>query len=208
MARRFDSVVWRARAIAALAQLATIFVGVTLAFLFEGYRKQIDEAADTRQAVAGIIHELGHYAERGAFHAGKFEQSIEAWRAADRAGHRTAPLLYRLPGALSPPAAAWESAMSSGAVNHLDPSLKLEIGYFYSEMMGVHANYQRQVEFAEREVMPRALQGDAAFYGPDGKLLPEFQVHIALVAEFASALKQLSARAEALKRKLEAIQIR
>ncbi|HET7777814.1 MAG TPA: hypothetical protein VFL07_04620 [Rudaea sp.] len=206
MAKRFDSVIWRARAIAALAQLTTIFIGVTLAFLFEGYRKQIDEAADLRQAVAGIISELGHYAERGTFHALQFEQSIEAWRAADRAGHQAAPMLYRLPGALTPPAAAWESALSSGAASHLDPSLKLEIGYFYNEMLGIHANYRRQVDFAEREVMPRALQGAAAFYGSDGRLLPAFQVHIALIGEFADDLKRLSLRADELKKKLEGYQ--
>jgi len=206
MVKRFDSVIWRARAVPALAQLTTIFIGVTLAFLFEGYRKQIDEAADLRQAVAGIISELGHYAERGTFHALQFEQSLEAWRAADRAGQRAAPTLYRLPGALTPPAAAWESALSSGAASHLDPALKLEIGYFYSEMLGIHANYRRQVDFAEREVMPRALQGAAAFYGPDGKLLPMFQVHLALVGEFAADLKRLSLRAGELKQKLEAYQ--
>jgi len=206
MVKRFDSVIWRARAIGALAQLTTIFIGVTLAFLFEGYRKQIDEAADLRQAVAGIISELGHYAERGNFHALQFEQSIEAWREADRAGHQAAPLLYRLPGALTPPAAAWESALSSGAASHLDPALKLEIGYFYNEMLGIHANYRRQVDFAEREVMPRALKGTAAFYGSDGKLLPEFQVHLALIGEFAADLKRLSLRAGELKQKLEGYQ--
>jgi len=206
MVKRFDSVIWRARAIAALAQLTTIFIGVTLAFLFEGYRKQIDEAADLRQAVAGIISELGHYAERGAFHAQQFESSIEGWHEADRAGRKTAPVLYRLPGALTPPAAAWESALSSGAASRLEPALKLEIGYFYNEMLGIHANYRRQVEFAEREVMPRALQGAAAFYGSDGKLLPEFQVHLALIGEFAADLKRLSLRAGELKQKLEANQ--
>ena len=206
MVKRFDSVIWRARAIGALAQLTTIFIGVTLAFLFEGYRKQIDEAADLRQAVAGIISELGHYAERGNFHALQFEQSIEAWREADRAGHQAAPLLYRLPGALTPPAAAWESALSSGAASHLDPALKLEIGYFYNEMLGIHANFRRQVDFAEREVMPRALKGAAAFYGSDGKLLPEFQVHLALIGEFAADLKRLSLRAGELKQKLEGYQ--
>jgi len=206
MVKRFDSVIWRARAIGALAQLTTIFIGVTLAFLFEGYRKQIDEAADLRQAVAGIISELGHYAERGNFHALQFEQSIEAWRETDRAGHQAAPLLYRLPGALTPPAAAWESALSSGAASHLDPALKLEIGYFYNEMLGIHANYRRQVDFAEREVMPRALKGAAAFYGSDGKLLPEFQVHLALIGEFAADLKRLSLRAGELKQKLEGYQ--
>ena len=162
MAQRFDTAIWRARAISALAQLTAIFIGVTLAFLFEGYRKQLDEAADLRQAIDGIVYELDHYAERGMFHVQKFEQSIEAWHQADREGRQAAPVVYRLPGALTPPAAAWESALSSGAASHLDPALKLEIGYFYNEFRGVHANYQRQVEFAEREVMPRALQSPAS----------------------------------------------
>jgi len=203
MVKRFDSVIWRARAIAALAQLTTIFVGVTLAFLFEGYRKQVDEAADVRQAVAGIAYELGHYVERGTFHVQEFEKSIEAWRAADREGRQAAPIVYRLPGALTPPAAAWESALASGAASHLDPALKLEIGYFYSEFLGEHANYRRQVEFAEREVLPRALQSPAAFYGSDGKLRPEFLVHLQLVGEFAADMKRLCVRASELKQKLE-----
>jgi len=72
----------------------------------------------------------------------------------------------------------------------------------------VHANYRRQVEFAEREVMPRALQGAAAFYGSDGKLQPQFQVHLSLVAEFAADIKRLCLRASELKQKLEASQAR
>ena len=203
---RFDPAVWRARALAALAQLALIFVGVTLAFVFEGWRKEIDEAAETRQTVKSLMSELGHYEERGLFHAERFEQSIVALREAERAGRREPLLLYRLPGALRPPAAAWEAAVSSGVANRIDPALRLEIGWLYSELVGVHENYRRQVEFAEREVMPRALQGADGFYGPDGRLLPQFQVHIALVAEFAQDVKRLSAKAGELKRKLEATQ--
>jgi hypothetical protein len=58
---RFDTALWRSRALSALAQLTLIFVGVTLAFVFEGWRKQLDEAADVRQTVDGLITELRHY---------------------------------------------------------------------------------------------------------------------------------------------------
>jgi len=54
--------------------------------------------------------------------------------------------------------------------------------------------------------MPRALLGAPAFYGSDGKLLPEFQVHLALIGEFAADLKRLSLRAGELKQKLEGYQ--
>ncbi|SRR5258706_8890092 len=204
MNNRFDPERWRARTISALAQLTAIFVGVTLAFLFEGYRKQIDEAADLRQAVDNIVTELGHFEEHGTTLAERIAQSIEAWHEADHAGRQEAPVLHRIPGAQSPPTAAWDSAVSSGLANRLEPALRLELGWFYSEYVGIHANYARRESFAEQEVMPRALQGAAAFYGSDGKLRPEFQVHLALMGEFAADLKRLSLQAGELKRKLQA----
>lgn len=206
MKRNFDSERWRGRAASALAQLVAIFVGVTLAFLFEGYRKQLDEAADLRDAVASIIIELGHYEERGSMHARRFTQSIEAWRAADRAGRKEAPKLYRLPGALKPPTAAWDSAVASGLATQIEPSLALEIGYFYSEFTGIHANYARREIYAEQEIMPRSVQGADAFYYAEGGLRPEFQVHLTLLAEFAADVERLSLRAGELKRKLVALQ--
>lgn len=51
--------------------------------------------------------------------------------------------------------------------------------------------------------MPRVLQGAAAFYGPDGKLKPEFRVHLQLYEEFVADLKRLSAQGGELRRKLE-----
>jgi hypothetical protein len=54
----------------------TIFIGdTTLAFLFEGYRQaRSTRPADLRQSVGRASSAiLGHYAERGAFHALQFE---------------------------------------------------------------------------------------------------------------------------------------
>ena len=115
MPPRFDASLWRNRALAALAQLATIFVGVTLAFVFDGWRKQLDQSEDVRQTMDGLIAELGHYDKNGHELAARFEQSIEAWRAEDRAG-RQAPLdLFRIPGAPYPPAACLRPAPACGA---------------------------------------------------------------------------------------------
>lgn len=205
MSLRIDAALWRARALMALAQLALIFVGVTLAFVFEGWRKQLDEASDVRQTIDGLIVELGHYEKHGGELALRMEQSVEAWRAEDRAGRHAVLDLYRIPGAPYPPAAAWESAVSSGVANRLDPVLRLELGWYYSETSGIHANYARQIAFHEREVMPRALQGAAAFYDADGKLRPEFRVHLQLYEEFVADLKRLSAQGGELRHKLEAL---
>lgn len=198
----FDAPLWRRRALAALAQLTTIFLGVTLAFVFEGWRKQLDEAADVRQTMDGLVTELAHYETHGAELVTRFEASIAAWRRADDAG-RKAPLdIFRIPGAPYAPAAAWESAVSSGVINRMDPALRLELGWYYSEMGGIHVNYQRYLAFQEREVLPRVIEGAAAFYGADGKLKPEFQVHLMLTEEFVGDLRKLTARAGELRRKL------
>ena len=208
MPLRIDYALWRKRALAALAQLTTIFLGVTLAFLFEGWRKQLDEAADVRQTIDGLIVELTHYEDHGADLVAKLAKSIDAWHAAERAG-RQAPLdIFRIPGAPYPPAAAWESAVSSGVVNRMDPALRIELGWFYSELIGIHVNYQRYLAFQEREVMPRVIEGAAAFYGPDGKLKPEFQVQLALTEEFLADLKRETAEAGKNRRKLMELRAR
>jgi hypothetical protein len=113
------------------------------------------------------------------------------------------PALHLIPGAPYPPSAAWATAVSSGTANRFDPALSLEIGWFYSEVGGIHENYRRYLVFHEREVAPRALEGAAAFYGPDGKLKPEFQVHLALYEAFVADLKRLCAQTTDLRRKLE-----
>ena len=86
---------------------------------------------------------------------------------------------------------------------HREPALRLELGWYYSENVGIHVNYGRQIAFYEREVMPRLLQGAAAFYGADGKLKPEFRAHLQLYEEFVADLKRLSAQGGELRRKLE-----
>lgn len=203
--RRFDSTLWRARARSALAQLTLIFIGVTLAFVFEGWRKDLNEAADMRKTVDGLIAELAHYDSHGREMARRMKQSVEAWRAEDRAGHQAVLDLVKIPGAPSPPMAAWNSAISSGMISKLEPSLALELGWYYSEYAGIHSNYVRHLPFEENEVMPRVEQGAAAFYGADGKLKPEFRVHLMLYEAFVADLERLSAQAGDLERKLMAL---
>ena len=119
------------------------------------------------------------------------------------AGVRAVPAYYRLPGAPSPPHSAWETAVVSGANRHIPPELRMEIGWFYEEYVGIHANYRRYNEITERELMPREYAGVDAFYAEDGELLPLFRVHRALQLEFANDLERLSLAAGNLAAELE-----
>ena len=196
---------WRSRLGWLAGQLLVIFLGVSAAFLVENYRQRENDKTEMMQAVAGIIKELEDYEIKSAKYADAFDSAIEKWKAADQQGQRAAPGYFRIPGAPHPPSAAWNSAVTSGIARMLDPQLRIDLGYFYNEFLGIHENYDRYNQFTEREVFPRLSQGPDAFYGADGKLLPMFRVHMDLQSEFAADLRRLGKQSHDLRLRLEAL---
>jgi len=196
---------WRSRVGWLAGQLFVIFLGVTAAFLVENYRQRQNDKADMMQAVAGIIKELEEYETKNARYAAAFDSAIEKWKTADRQGHRAVPGYYRIPGSTHPPTAAWTTTVNSGIARMFDPNLRRELGYYYSEFVGIHDNYDRYNQFTEREVLPRLSQGPDAFYGADGKLLPMFRVHMDLQTQFADDLRRMGQMAHDLRLRLEAL---
>jgi hypothetical protein len=158
------------------------------------------------KAVAGIIAELKETETKTRTFSDAILADIARSEDADRAGKRAVPGHYRIPGAPHPPSAAWNSAVASGVARMLEPKLRRDLGYFYSEFVGIHDNYDRYNQFTECEVLPKALLGVDAFYGPDGRLLPAFRVHMDLQKEFAQDLRRLGTLAHDLRRRLEAVQ--
>ncbi len=191
------------RAARVVAEGLIIFAGVTAAFLVEGYRDDLEDSKRLEQATAGIITEMTHYATRSREHADSITARIDAWRRADSAGRRAVPGYYRIPGAPHPPTAAWDAAVASGVASLFEPELRLDLGYFYNEFVGVHDNYVRYLEFAEREILPRAEVGPDEFYDTAGRLRPEFRSYMRLFQEFADDLRGLAATAEELRSRLE-----
>ena len=182
-----------------------IFLGVSAAFLVENYRQKENDKAEMMQAVAGIIKELEHYETKSVTFADRFQSAIDRWSAADKAGKRAAPGYFRIPGAPHPPSAAWNATVTSGIARMLDPQLRIDLGYFYNEFVGIHDSYDRYNQFTEREILPRISQGPDAFYGADGKVLPIFRVHMDLQAEFAANLRRLAKDSHDLRLRLEAL---
>ena len=185
------------------AELLVIFVGVTAAFFVEDLRETLGEREQLRQVTRGLVAEMFHYADRGTEHADSIARRVARWRAADISGERAVPAFYRLPGAPSPPTAAWDAAVSSGVASMFEPALRIELGYFYNEYVGIHANYVRHLSFVELEVLPRVSLGASAFYDEDGKLRPEFEAQMSLLEEFGRDLGRLSAEAGDLGVRLE-----
>jgi hypothetical protein len=203
---RPDDSRWRSRVARAATELAIIFLGVSAAFFVEGYREQLDQAQQLRQATGGIIAELARYENKSAEFADSIDASLATWRTCDQAGQRAIPGYFIIPGAPRPPTAAWNSAVSSGVASLYVPDLRLELGYFYTELVGIHDNYIRRLEFTEREILPRAEVGPDAFYDSTGHLRPEFAVEMKLFGDFGSDLRRLGTMAGSLRARLEKLQ--
>ena len=144
-----------------------VFAGVSAAFVVENYRDSRNQINEMHQAVAGIIAELKETETKTRTFSDAILADIARWEDADRAGNRAVPGHFRIPGAPHPPSAAWNSAVASGVARMLEPKLRRDLGYFYSEFVGIHDNYDRYNQFTECEVLPKALLGVDAFYGPD-----------------------------------------
>ena len=196
---------WRGHLGWLAGQLIVVFAGVTAAFVVENYRDSRNQQAEFHQALSGLIAELNRYETRGPEFADAMDAKISAWEQADRNGARAIPGYFRIPGATHPPSAAWTTMMSSGLARLIEPSLRSELGLFYSEVVGIHDNYDRYNRFTEGEVLPRIPLGADAFYGTDARILPAFRVHMDLQKEFAADLRKLSNQAHDLRMKLERV---
>ena len=192
MSRPNDTQNWRTRVGWLVGQLFVIFLGVSAAFVVENYRETLSQREELHQALVGIITEMERYETRSVQFADAFDAATERWAAADREGRRAVPGYYRIPGAAHPPTAAWKTAVTSGIARMIEPKLRVELGYFYSEFNGIHAE-PRPVQRIHRtgNSGPRLAGGPDAFYGSDGKLLPMFRVHMDLQNEFAADLRRL-----------------
>lgn len=196
---------WQSRFRRGLLELLTIFVGVTSAFFVEGYRSDLEQQEQLRLATSGLVAELGRHEVRSMEHADSIRFRIAVWQSADSAGRGAVPAYYIIPGAPYPPKAAWDAAVSSGVASLYDPSLRLELGYYFAEFVGVHDNYTRRLAFIESDVLPRARSGPDSFYDSSGSLLPQFATEMGLLADFAADLAELSEWAGTLRTRLESL---
>jgi hypothetical protein len=138
---------WRGHLGWLAGQLIVVFAGVTAAFVVENYRDTRNQQAEFHQALSGLIAELNRYETRGLEFADGMDAKISAWEQADRNGTRAIPGYFRIPGATHPPSAAWTTMMSSGLARLIEPGLRTELGLFYSEVVGIHDNYDRYNQF-------------------------------------------------------------
>ena len=177
---------------------------MTAAFFVEGYREDLEQSAQLRQVTDGLLTELRQHEVRSKMHVDSILFRVAEWAEADSNGHQAIPAYYIMSGSPFPPTPAWDAAISSGVASLYEPSLRLDLGYYFNEFVGIHTNYVRRLSFIEREVLPRARVGPQIFYDASGTLLPQFGTEMELLADFATDLTATSEWATRLIARLEA----
>ena len=92
---------------------------------------------------------------------------------------------------------------TSGFARLIEPKLRLELGYFYSELAGSVTTTIDTTSLPNARSYPRVAIGPDAFYGADGQILPIFRVHMDLEQEVADDLRKLGVKAHDLRSRLE-----
>jgi hypothetical protein len=134
---------------------------------------------------------------------------LSAWEEAHAQGEMPPPFYFRIEGAETPPNDIWEAITRGGLSDLVHPRLVFDLGFYYSESMGIALRYVRYAKFTEAEVLPWLGDPDETthFYRDDGTLRPEFRGHMDRLGEYGEWLKRVRGWNGCLLQRLETPQL-
>jgi hypothetical protein len=184
-------------------ELLTVFVGVTLAFLFDNYRQRSDEHEHQRILQQAVVADVAAFEKGLTHHLISVREGLARFDSLRAAGKRPVPFFLRVGGAERPPTDVWQAVMQSGAGELFDADLMVKLSNFYNETSGEATRYQRYTTFTEQRIFPILESDTSAFYDSrTGDLKPEFKAHIRQLREIASDFEGQAAAAHELSREL------
>jgi hypothetical protein len=174
-----------------LAELAIVFLGVSLASWADDYRRQREDDALGRQIVAALNRSLVGLEEHERSVGGPLDVRLKRFDAARKRGLRPLPPVYREGMAERPPTLVWEALVETGGARLLPPELLFDFARFFNRMESLGERYIRYNQFSEERVLPLAYRGPAPFYGTDGALKPEYREHVERLRELRQMEKKM-----------------
>jgi hypothetical protein len=190
-----------------LAELAIVFLGVSLASLADDYRQHRSDAALGRQVVAALDRSLARLETHERLLSRRMAVDMARFEADRKRGLRPIPPLYREDMAERPPTLVWEALVETGGARVLSPDILFEAAIFFNRMDGLGERYIRYNQFTEQVFLPLARQGGAGFYDPNGALKPEFSEHLERMNEIVLMEKSMAAEGASLRRAIAAMEI-
>jgi hypothetical protein len=188
-----------------LAELAIVFLGVSLASLADDYRRHREDSALSRQIRGALDRSLVGLEEHERTVGGALDAMLARYDSERKSGLRPLPPLYRESNAERPPVLVWEALVETGGARLLPPELLFDFARFFNRMDSLGERYIRYNQFSEERVLPFVELGAAYFYRPDGALKPEFREHIERLREMRQMEKAMVAEGAQLRAAMSAI---
>ena len=188
-----------------LAELAIVFLGVSLASLADDYRRKREGDALSRQVVAALGRSLVDLGKHEKEVGSGLDAELARFDSDRKRGLRPVPPVYREGMAERPPTLVWDALIESGGARALPPDLLFDFARFFNRMDSFGERYIRYNQFSEERFLPVVEQGETAFYRPDGSLKPDFREHLERLRELRRMEKALLAEGVELRSALDAI---
>ena len=188
-----------------LAELAIVFLGVSLASYAEDYRQHRSDQALSRQVVAALGRSLVDLGKHEHEVGSGLDAELARFDSDRKRGLRPVPPVYREGMAERPPTLVWNALIESGGARMLPPDLLFDVARFFNRMDSFGERYIRYNQFSEERFLPVVEQGESAFYQPDGSLKPDFREHVERLRELRRMEKALLAEGAELRSALAAL---
>lgn len=184
-----------------LIVVAGIFVGLQV----DRWNEQRNREERGDRVIAAIRNDLLDRLEAEKRFLDEIVVGLAAWESAYAQGELPPPFYFRVAGAETPPNDIWDAITKDGLTDLVHPSLVFDLGFYYSESMGIALRHVRYAEFTEAKVLPWLKDPDETthFYRDDGSLRPEFRGHMDRLAEFGDWLEHMRGWNHCLLKRLE-----
>lgn len=182
-------------------ELFVVIVGVMLGMAASRWAAERDERQYHRQMVTALNGTLTAYVDACAEIHDRITAIIKEYDRRIDGGERPPPPYWRLPLMERPPTLVWQAMEATGIARSLEPELVLDVARFFARGDSWGDRYQRYNAFTETRVLPYLAEPER-FYGPDGKLRPEYAAHIDRLRELRAVNDQMGAEAGEIRTKL------
>jgi len=184
-------------------ELIVVFLGVYLAFWVENYRETQQEREKAQEIARVLDRDLADVIRIEQQLIDDSRKGLQRWKTERLSGELPIPFYVRLTGSERPPATNFQLILQSRPVELFDAEFVFDLGFFYSELLGVGDRYVRYAEFTERQLLPTTIEGPLGFYTSDGsELLPIYAAHMERLKELAAFWEDDVARAIQLRKRL------
>ena len=180
---------------AILLELFAVFIGITAAFLLEGYRDERRDVERREQIVDVLAQELSEVSEARA-ELPEFQDFFRTFNEQRSSGER--PALVAFFPTFSFRGDMWESALQMGGVELLDVELAMRLSGFYGDVQGLRLSSDRWNQFVREILIPNLGAGSDEFYDSQGSLRPKYEWYPDLLRDFLGRVSGIVDEADSL----------